>query len=168
MTLQACKKEGNDYTDMGKQSNYDWSYTGYYPLVTYSTGGGKKTEVMLICDATKPTPQLDVVGEVVPGTLSMNLWSLCACPNKCPRVDPSQPDSGSLSDGYIVLIVFFSLLFVYLVGGILINFARTRSFSKETLPNFNFWSSIPGLVADGCCCLFTSVKSKGKKEYDAI
>ncbi|XP_059165124.1 cation-dependent mannose-6-phosphate receptor-like [Physella acuta] len=144
----ACKKVGSDYSLMGKQTTAVWSYTGFYPMVTYTTSDGKKTEVMFICDAAKTTPQLDVIGEVTPGTLSMNLWSNCACANTCKRTDPI-PDGSSLTPGSIMLIIFFVLLFVYFSGGMMVNYVRTKGTGRELVPNLSFWSLLPGLIADG-------------------
>ncbi|KAI8792969.1 cation-dependent mannose-6-phosphate receptor [Biomphalaria glabrata] len=168
----ACKIADDTQTVMGEQTQFTWYFTGYYPLVTYSTSDGRKTEVMFICDENITSPQLDVIGEVTPGTLSLNLWTMCACPNKCPAVMPPAPhrhdtDAPTLTTGYIVLIVFFSLFFVYFVFGSVINYCRRGTLSKEILPNYSLWSSIPSYAMDGCRCVFGCVGNK-KANYDAI
>ncbi|CAL1535582.1 unnamed protein product [Lymnaea stagnalis] len=162
----ACKKAGDDYIEMGEQSTAIWSYTGYYPLVTYTTPDGKKTEVMFLCDATRQVPQLDVIGEVITGTVSMNMWSNCACPNQCKRVDPLPTDS-SLTTGSIMVIIFFSMLFVYLIFGLVFNYTNNKT-GKELLPNYGFWSSVHGLIADGFRLVFTCSCGRSKAQYDAI
>ncbi|CAL1535583.1 unnamed protein product [Lymnaea stagnalis] len=143
-----CKKSGTDYIAMGKQSTAVWSYTGYYPRVTFSTSDSRKAEVTMFCGPTYTSPQLDVVGETIPGTVAINMWSVCACPNSCKRVDPISADDG-LSPGSVMLIIFFVLLIVYLCGGVAFNYNKSRTVGREMIPNVNFWSALPGLILDG-------------------
>ena len=41
---------------------------------------------------------------------------------------------------------FLSVLFVYLVGGVLFNKFQRGATGKELVPNYSFWSELPGLV----------------------
>ncbi|KAH9520381.1 hypothetical protein Btru_060627 [Bulinus truncatus] len=162
-----CKRVGNDYVTMGTQPSASWSYTGYYPMVSYSTSDGKVTEVVLMCDKSYTVAQIDVVGELRPGILTINMFSICACPNQCKRVDPPADDEG-LSPGSIMLIIFFVLLIVYVVAGSAFNYHRQKTVGREMLPNYGFWSTIPGLAQDGfklswdCICR----RNSGGAEYE--
>ncbi|XP_020625282.1 uncharacterized protein LOC110062679 [Orbicella faveolata] len=82
------------------------------------------------------------------------------------------PTGGSgLSTGSVLLIVFFVLLFVYLIAGLLYNKYRKGVQSlPEMVPNYSFWADFPFLVKDGCvftfqgmaaCCKRLCMKMKG-------
>ncbi|GFR91450.1 cation-dependent mannose-6-phosphate receptor-like isoform X1 [Elysia marginata] len=144
----ACQKESDtSYTDMGQQDSAVWTYTGYYPQVTYTSTSGRQTEILLICDPSFVNPQLTVIGELEPNKLSMNLWTNCACPNTCERVDPiNSGSSAALTAGSVMLIIFFSCLLTYLVIGILYNYNKKKATGKELLPNYTFWATLPGLI----------------------
>lgn len=81
------------------------------------------------------------------------------------------PESEGLSAGSILLIVFFPLVLVYFVAGLLYNKIHkgVNSF-PEMIPNHSFWGELPFLVKDGCfftfqgiagCCKRASMKFKG-------
>lgn len=69
------------------------------------------------------------------------------------------PISSGLSGGFIFIIIFFSVCFVYFVGGIIYNKKIKGADGKELIPNFDKWELLPGLVKDGC--MFTHAKIKG-------
>lgn len=53
----------------------------------------------------------------------------------------------SLSLTFIFLFFsFFVTLIVYVVGGAAFNYHRDQKVGKEMLPNYNFWSLVPGLI----------------------
>jgi hypothetical protein len=53
-----------------------------------------------------------------------------------------------MSGGSVFLIVFFVLLSVYILGGVLMNY-RAGKQGIELLPNLEFWRGIPSLIVDG-------------------
>eukprot|EP01028_Stygiella_incarcerata_P012982 TRINITY_DN81011_c0_g1_i1.p1 TRINITY_DN81011_c0_g1~~TRINITY_DN81011_c0_g1_i1.p1 ORF type:complete len:2123 (-),score=413.47 TRINITY_DN81011_c0_g1_i1:321-6689(-) len=61
---------------------------------------------------------------------------------------PSVKNKHSISGGSIFLIVLACLIFLYLVIGVIVNLVRGKR-GKEIIPNYSFWRSLPGLVADG-------------------
>lgn len=73
----------------------------------------------------------------------------------CPAV------SSKLSAGSIVLIVVFSSLAVYLIGGFLYQRLIVGAKGVEQFPNFAFWSEIGNLSADGCDFV---CRSRGNRE----
>jgi len=63
--------------------------------------------------------------------------------------------------------VVFLLLSAYFVAGILYNKYKTEKTGTDVIPNKEFWSSLPGLIRDGC--LFTKEKAFSKKgEYEEM
>ena len=63
---------------------------------------------------------------------------------------------GKLSIGSILLIGFFSLVFVYLAFGAVFLKLRRGATGVDVIPNADFWSSTLGLVKDGALFLFRS------------
>jgi len=76
------------------------------------------------------------------------------------------PGGGSLSGGWIFIIIFFCVLFVYVVGGIIFNIAVRKANGKEVFPNSGFWCEVPGLMKDGGICLKN--KCSGKTGYTSV
>ncbi|CAH3167376.1 unnamed protein product [Pocillopora meandrina] len=80
-------------------------------------------------------------------------------------------ESGGLSTGSILLIVFFPLVLIYFIAGLLYNkIHKGVSSFPEMIPNHSFWGDVPFLVKDGCvftfqgiagCCKRVSMKVKG-------
>ncbi|XP_073237795.1 uncharacterized protein [Porites lutea] len=92
----------------------------------------------------------------------MTFTSKCACDDGCVTLTPSpvdptnpadptvKPKNKRLSKGSIILIIFFVLVFVYLICGILIKkFKMGAEGLTEMVPNFEFWADIPSLIKDG-------------------
>lgn len=62
----------------------------------------------------------------------------------CPAIE------SKLSTGSIILIIGFSLLAVYLVGGFLYQRLIVGAKGMEQFPNYAFWMEFGNLAADGC------------------
>lgn len=68
--------------------------------------------------------------------------------------------SSGLSPGSIILIIFFPLVLMYVIVGILINrYGRGIESIPELLPNHSFWADFPFLVKDGIVLTFGCVKA---------
>ncbi|XP_078376511.1 uncharacterized protein LOC144659862 [Oculina patagonica] len=85
-----------------------------------------------------------------------------ACPTK------GSGSSGGLSVGSILLIIFFPLLLMYFIVGVLINrFGRGIESMPELIPNHSFWTDFPFLVKDGavftCGCIKSACSSLKQK-----
>lgn len=65
----------------------------------------------------------------------------------------AQATSGGLSTGSVLLILFFLGVFIYLVGGIVIN-RRNGAQGWEVIPHLMFWTALPSLVVDGAIFFF--------------
>ncbi|XP_042304655.1 cation-dependent mannose-6-phosphate receptor [Sceloporus undulatus] len=68
------------------------------------------------------------------------LESRLACP----------PEDSHLSVGSILLIIFASLIAVYITGGFLYQRLVVGAKGMEQFPHFAFWQDLGNLVADGC------------------
>jgi len=76
---------------------------------------------------------------------------------------------GGLDGGWIFLIVVLCLAVVYVGGGMAWNYKRNELRGTEMIPNRGMWTSLPGLVKDGC--IFTVQKvSCGRMcgDYDPL
>ncbi|XP_068716301.1 uncharacterized protein [Montipora foliosa] len=89
----------------------------------------------------------------------MTFKSKCACDDGCP-VPPQSESNKRLSTGSILLIVFFTLLLLYLVGGIVIKrYKMGVQTMPEMIPNYELWAQIPSLIKDGTMFACQSLKS---------
>lgn len=103
----------------------------------------------LLCDRTADKP-----------TLKMTTSSLCmyradikskfGCPGY------TESDGGV---GWILIIIFISLLVVYFVAGFIICTKRYGKTGKDAVPNIEFWSVLPSLVVAGVLFTFGKIKS---------
>ncbi|XP_062518174.1 cation-dependent mannose-6-phosphate receptor-like [Corticium candelabrum] len=145
--------------------------------VTYSatTSGTTRTSVVhLMCDKTLSLSQSKftyVNQKQVSATTTYYfvLTSRCCCPNLCQHA-PSSSGGGGLSVGSILLIVFFSLIFVYIIGGLLyLKFVRGAS-GVELIPNYSFWMLLPGLIKEGVVFLIGKCRGQdtSSSQYDKI
>jgi len=80
--------------------------------------------------------------------------SSAACPTTPPSGTP-----GGISGGTIFLIILLVTTFLYIVLGCFYKTKYKGTTGRESCPNFTFWSTLPGLVKDGC--VFTWQKLRG-------
>lgn len=104
------------------------------PTIGYNTPFAPETDRVYILDPVG-TSQLNCL----PG------------PTPAPTSAPSTGGgSGGLSAGDGLLIAFFVILAVYVIGGMSYNYYNSRSTNIADLaPNASFWRSIPGYISDG-------------------
>jgi len=131
-----------------------------YQQYTDSSGFKRVLQVSLVCDDSKYPGETDGVSEnFLPknSAYSMIFKSKCACDDGCVS-NPS--GSTGLSIGSILLIVFFVVLFVYLIGGVVIKkYKMGVENMPEMIPNYEFWAGIPSLVKDGVVFTCTGLKT---------
>ncbi|XP_074658949.1 uncharacterized protein LOC141911796 [Tubulanus polymorphus] len=143
---------------LGKPSPTVWSYdtTDKTVKVSYvTTDKTSSTVVKLRCNTGVTTPQFKYIG-TDPRTFSYNfeLTSSEVCPVT------------SLSVGSILCITFFSLLFAYFILGFIFTHFVMKAEGADKIPNYIFWSNLPGLITDG----FQFVRGKifKRESYSAI
>ncbi|XP_067022396.1 uncharacterized protein [Acropora muricata] len=117
----------------------------------------RQSKITLICDPLKPGNGTieKLTGEVIGSTTvyTGSFTSRYACAK-------GGGSSTGLSTGSILLIVFFPLLLLYIVAGILINYhGRGVRSMPEMLPNYSFWADFPFLVKDGAVLSYGAVQS---------
>lgn len=119
-----------------------------------------KTHVIFVCDHDKRIP-------IGPGSVVTSLqYSHIESGDPCQRnltvpyngacghvAAAAQAPSGGLSVGSVLLILFFLGVFLYLVGGIVIN-RRNGAQGWEVIPHLLFWTALPSLVMEGTIFFF--------------
>ncbi|KAH9524733.1 hypothetical protein Btru_027646 [Bulinus truncatus] len=71
---------------------------------------------------------------------------------------PSNDKSGGLSVGSVLVILFFVLLLIYLVGGVLFLKYVRKAEGIEVIPNVEFWKDLPSLIKDGILFTFRGLE----------
>ena len=159
VNVAGCQTQYSVNYAIGTQDSAKFSTdTSLGTILTYTTTDGRTLKVQLICDKNQEGA-LSNVGEALPnpGTYDITLTTKYACSDIGPP--PPGYGGGSLSPGSIMLIIFFVLITVYLVVGVLFNKFYRGTTGKELIPHVDFWTELPGLARDGV--LFTFNKAKG-------
>lgn len=165
--VAACQiqvAEPNRYYNLGSQAsakfvtNQDNSVQIEYIA---DTGFKRTAEVKLVCEESTEF-KFDVTGETTPGRYVMTLTSKYACPTG----GPGPGTGGTISVGTILLIVFISLAFVYVILGVVFQSYVRKAEGRERIPNYTFWTSLPGYIKDGA--IFVVRRGKNGKSYDNI
>lgn len=145
-------------TQDSAQFGYDTSnnvYTVTYSADTVSKSNELRTTTLyLYCD--QGPDMFQPIGEAVQGTYALIYKGKYACPRE---------DTG-ISAGTILIIIFFSLVAVYLIGGVLFQIFVRKNSGKNAIPNASFWLDFPALVKDGV--FFIARRGKGKGTYNSI
>ncbi|XP_041367793.1 uncharacterized protein LOC121382292 [Gigantopelta aegis] len=116
--------------------------------------------VTLVCSNSSGST-LSVLGESPTG--SGQYYMTLTSPNCCPGHGGGS--SGGLSVGTIIVIVFFVVVLVYALGGLVFQIFVRKASGKEIMPNYDFWSSVPGLIESGAIFIFCCGK---RSEYGKI
>lgn len=146
------------YTAMEVFGGSDWVMLIYKNGMPYSNHCGKedrKAIIMISCERGVSAGELEVVVEE--RDKLNNCFYLFELDSSavCPAI-PSH-----LSVGSVLLIVGFSLLAVYLIGGFLYQRLVVGAKGVEQFPNYTFWREIGNLTADGCDFV---CRSRGSRE----
>nr|XP_022309750.1 uncharacterized protein LOC111115345 [Crassostrea virginica] len=157
-----CQTHSGLQYNCGTQDSAAFGYddTNNVYTITYSADTVSKdnelrtTTLYLYCD--QGPDMFQPIGEAVQGTYAMIFKSKYACPRE---------DTG-ISAGTVLIIIFFSLLAVYLIGGVIFQIFVRKNSGKNAIPNASFWFDFPGLVKDG---VFFVIRRGGKKgTYNSI
>ncbi|XP_061180229.1 uncharacterized protein LOC133188757 [Saccostrea echinata] len=156
-----CQTHASLQYNCGTQDSavFDYDTTNQLYTITYSADTVTKSNdlrtTMLYLKCAQGPDVFTPAGETTQGTYVLTFQSKYACPRK---------ESG-ISAGTILIIIFFSLLFVYLIGGVLFQIFIKKNSGKHAIPNSSFWFGLPGLIKDGV--LF--IVRRGKKgTYNSI
>ncbi|KAL3832316.1 hypothetical protein ACJMK2_023970 [Sinanodonta woodiana] len=118
--------------------------------------GVRYSTVKIICDQSqegvfKPDP-----GEGPMNHYTFELRTKYGCYSYPP---PPSPGHSGISIGSILVIIFFVLLLIYIVAGILFLHYVRGAQGIEMCPNLSFWKDLPFLVKDGVVFVFRGCKS---------
>jgi len=126
-------------------------------IVTIYTGGqnGRASAILMICDETTTGAVKGQVIQIGASTYYIPFHTQYACGG-----------SSGGKGGVVFIIIFFTLLGVYFIGGALfMKFARGAS-GKEIIPNVEFWADLPSLIKDGF--MFIVNKARGRQSYSTV
>lgn len=154
------------YSNFGKVESLVYKKS---TTVTLNYSNSKnETHVLLGCMLGLKSPYLDITSMNAvnneSNSLSMTLYSECACVDKCLWKD-SKDDEG-ISTGSVLLIIFFVGVFVYLFGGMLFLRVVRGASGAESIPHYEFWADLPLAIRDGI--VFTMNGCKTDAVYDRI
>lgn len=174
-----CQYQGPDFVaSLGKigGNNPVWTYLDSGSpakgvKATYDNGdecwmeGTWKKRIVNVnfpCDASAKNPSTMTVSEdKATCVFTITLAAAAACPG-------SGSGGDGLSGGSVFLILLFTLVPVYIVAGCLYKRKKLGTQGKESCPNYDFWSTIPDLVKDGCRFSLNMAKSgckSGRGDY---
>lgn len=130
----------------------------------------RNSYVTLICDMNAHEPSMVALGDVSYAEYHMELTTKCACPNGCSGSGPdfSITIGFELSVGSILSITSVGVFTVYLLAGVVYNWARHHRHGSELIPNLSLWSSLPGLIKDGCMFTRSKLCGSGRAGYNTI
>ncbi|XP_052260008.1 uncharacterized protein LOC127864390 isoform X2 [Dreissena polymorpha] len=143
--------------------------------VGYTAGRGllTATTVQLVCDLHACKPIMTAQGATGLNSFTLTLKTVCACPGACNEAGPLNPctggggGGGGISGGVVFLIIFACLLLIYIIGGVsFMKFVR-RAEGKELLPNYGFWSNLPGYIKSGTLFVISPCRKKSAS-YNSI
>ncbi|XP_076436565.1 uncharacterized protein LOC143276063 [Babylonia areolata] len=133
--------------ELGTLSSAQFLVTGENITLIYEsndTGRTVTSQVSLQCSHSREQFVLDSNTSSV---YNFTLYSHCGCPGLCGR--SSHPTTG-MSAGTVLLLIFFSALFLYFGIGCLFRRVMYRvEGCAEMVPHRGFWFSLPSLIKDG-------------------
>ncbi|XP_063342137.1 cation-dependent mannose-6-phosphate receptor [Pelmatolapia mariae] len=167
--IQVDKKQKT--TVIGKYTNTraiggsDWVMLIYESGENYTSHCNKeerKANIMISCDRNVKVSKLEVgLEERGKKEDCFYLFELDTS-SVCPVIE------SKLSTGSIILIIGFSLLAVYLVGGFLYQRVIVGAKGVEQFPNYAFWVEFGNLTADGCDFVCRSRKREESPAYRGV
>ncbi|XP_052246550.1 cation-dependent mannose-6-phosphate receptor-like [Dreissena polymorpha] len=121
---------------------------------------GRRTFIKMVCKKDGD-PELKYEDESPSKNYKFILLSSYAC-----QPSPTPSPGRGLSPGSVLVILFFVFLFVYFVAGMLFMKFGRGAVGTEVIPNYGFWSSLPGLIKEGVA--FTCSGCKADTSYAKI
>ncbi|KAM9310095.1 cation-dependent mannose-6-phosphate receptor isoform 1-T2 [Pholidichthys leucotaenia] len=125
----------------------DWVMLIYSNGEAYDTHCNQEKRraiVMISCNRKIDVGNLELAGEQRNKTKNCFYLFELDSSAVCPAID------SRLSTGSILLIIFVSLLAVYLIGGFIYQRLVVGAKGKEQIANYGFWVEVGNLAADGC------------------
>ncbi|CAF1091801.1 unnamed protein product [Brachionus calyciflorus] len=158
-TSAACQisTDGKVQYNLGDQSTAVLTYSSN--LLMKFSSGEKTTIIQCLCDNSE---KFSFSEERPINTYKFTFSSPCCCPNGC---SGKKPEKGGLSFGSIILIIFFSCVAAYLIGGfVFLKFVKKAS-GTDTIPNYAFWASVPSDVKAGFSYSISRVRGSQYNQF---
>ncbi|BFY97363.1 hypothetical protein BsWGS_00403 [Bradybaena similaris] len=159
-------------TTLASQSDVEFGFIGGNVQFTYfSKDRLVQATVNFKCVDNMTPPQFTAYGmnPSDPTKYEFEVESMCACSGVCILPHPPAPSSSSIGGGSVVLIVFFSLVFLYLVVGSIYGKVVKKANGLEALPNYEFWVGLPNTLKEGSLCVVRCVCCRPeRKTYDEV
>lgn len=150
------------YTHTQAIGGSDWVmliYTNGEKYDAHCNKEERKAIIMISCDRNVKVSKLEVgLEEREKEEDCFYLFELDTS-SLCPVIE------SKLSTGSIILIIGFSLLAVYLVGGFLYQRVIVGAKGVDQFPNYAFWVEFGNLAADGCDFVCRSRKREESPAY---
>jgi Autophagy-related protein 27 len=155
-SVTAAKIAGKTLDVQKTAGGFTYEFTKGSPSLT--NGIERSMNLEFVCDPNPKDPKdpgLPTFGGEGPALHFTLQW---ITPYACPV--------GGISAGSVILIVLLCVVFLYFVGGaVFMKFVR-KAEGLEIVPHIEFWTSLPGLVKDGC--LFIGSKTCCRNQYSAL
>ncbi|XP_067658543.1 cation-dependent mannose-6-phosphate receptor-like [Haliotis asinina] len=149
-------------------SGTDWLYLEYLGGHTYNRhcgGEGRRAVIMFTCDESISDLHAQMIILEENNNKSADCYYLFELSHQ--DICPTKPSS-NLSLGSIFIIVFFSLIAVYLFFGFLYQRFVLGAKGMEQIPNYSFWVDFGNLQADGCNFVCRSGENRGPRTYKGV
>jgi len=123
----------------------------------------------LVCDQNANSPQMGPVGTDEPSQChyTVQITTKAACSGEAPPTPPgpaggkTEDDDSGLSGGWIFIIILLVTMTVYCCAGAGFLYHKDNDRrGKELIPQWSFWSRIPGLTCIGCKVSYAWCKDK--------
>ncbi|XP_070532864.1 cation-dependent mannose-6-phosphate receptor-like isoform X3 [Ptychodera flava] len=100
-----------------------------------------------------------------PEYYNMTLETKYGCLQRSPP--PSEPSHG-VSIGTMLIVIALSGVILYCGVGFLFQRTVYGAQGMDQIPHYEFWSSLPGLIKDGCGFVSSNCKTKQPEGYDSL
>ncbi|XP_070561994.1 cation-dependent mannose-6-phosphate receptor-like [Ptychodera flava] len=147
------------------QEGTDWLLLTYRDGKEYASHCNKekrKAVIMLVCDPKNLIGSATIIAE------NNNKTSECYYLFEVGSSVVCETSSSGLSVGSVICIIFFVLVAVYILGGVLYQRCVLGAKGMEQFPNITFWREFGNLVADGTDFVFRNTPKGQPKTYKGI
>lgn len=160
-----CQEATNGNVDyiLGEQDSVNFTISTDGTIVLNYMAKGptpqtpRKSIIKCICDK-KESYTFDTESPTF--SYQMTFKSPCCCPDGC--------KNGGLSVGTILVIIFISILAVYLIVGILFMKFKNNASGIEMIPNSGLWRDVPGNIKSGITFSISKIRGRPSGSYSQL
>ncbi|BFY98710.1 hypothetical protein BsWGS_01750 [Bradybaena similaris] len=154
ITAGAVQQPTGSYSqDLGIHSQASCLAEGGYLLFSMLSRDKRRTSYVRCLCGTGNVLQYETENPL--NTFYLNFTSQACCPVS------GHHSQSSISIGSLIIIIFFTLLVLYIVLGTVFQVSVMKAQGRERIPNVSLWSTIPGLIRDGFLFTFTCGRHSG-------